>query len=172
MKFDVLVGEFFLALSHPTYEDNIGLINLDLLGDVLAYRFSADVIDGELTDGGWRCEHFFVTGKRVAESFPEDERTALAGTVVKVEQILRDEWLGPIDNTLDALGTDPRERFDGKVGSCPPGAQYQTVVCGVLLHSETWRLLVSTHPFPFHLDFTTDEKTINEFLALYTITTE
>ncbi len=71
---------------------------------------------------GWTCERYSLTFERVVEPAPQDEQTGPVGTVVKVDQVLSDDWLGPIDQNIEAYGENPRMLFGGKVGSCPSGA--------------------------------------------------
>jgi hypothetical protein len=88
---------------------------------------------------------------------------------LKADLVQSDEWLGPVDHSIDAYGENPRMLFDGKVGSCPPGAKCTTVIRGVVLQGEGWELLVRTHEFPQHLDFTTEPAVISEFLNQYNV---
>lgn len=77
--------------------------------------------------------------------------------------------MGPIDRSIESYGENPRMLFDGKIGSSPSGAKYTRVICGVVLQGEGWKLLVRTHSFPQHLDFTTDTVAISEFLNQYNV---
>jgi hypothetical protein len=145
-------------------------MNLDLVtSDGTNYRFATEEIDGERTEGGWTNDHYSLTLERVESGIPTDERTDLAGTVVKSDLVRCDEWLGPINHSIESIGENPRMLFDGKVGSCPPGATCMTVCCGVVLQSEDWHLLVRTHAYPEHLDFTRDRVAIGEFLNQYSV---
>ena len=165
---EVLVGETVVAVSHEPYRENIGVMNLDVVtsgGSI--YRFATEEIDGERTADGWTNDHYSLTLERVEAGNPQDERTDLAGTVVKADLVRCDEWLGPIDHSIESIGENPRMLFDGKVGSCPPGATCMTVICGVVLQSEDWQLLVRLHRYPKHLDFTTDRVAISEFVNQY-----
>ena len=172
-ELDMLVGESVVAISHAPYRGNIGVMNLDVVtSGGFIYRFATEEIDGERTAGGWTNDHYSLTLKRVEAGNPQDLRTELAGIVVKTDVIRCDEWLGPIDQSIESFGENPRPLFDGRAGPCPPGARCTTVVCGVVLQSEGWQLLVRTHSFPQHLDFTTDPVAIGEFLNQYRDGTE
>ncbi len=167
---NMLVGETIVAISHEQYLENIGVMNLDIVtsGGTI-YRFATEEIDGEPTAGGWTNDHYSLTLERVQAGNPLDKRTDLAGTVVKADLIQCDEWLGPIDQSIESYGESPRMLLDGKVGSCPPGAKCMTVICGVVLQGEDWQLLVRTHAFPQHLDFTTEPALIGKFLNQYSV---
>jgi hypothetical protein len=167
---NMLVGETLVAMSHEPYRENIGVMNLDVVtsGGTI-YRFATDEIEGERTADGRTNEHYSLTLERAQAGNPLDERTDLAGTVVKADLIRCDEWLGALDDSIESIGENPRMLFDGKVGSCPPGGKCMTVICGVVLQSEDWQLLVRTHAFPQHLDFTTEPTLIGEFLNQYSV---
>ncbi len=167
---NMLVGESVVAIAHEPYRENIGVVNLDVVtrGGTI-YRFATEEIDGERTEGGWTNDHYSLTVERVESGNPTAERTDLAGRVVRADLVRCDEWLGPVDHSVESIGENPRMLFDGKVGSCPPGATCMTVTCGVVLQSEDWQLLVRTHAFPEHLDFTTEPELIGEFLNQYSV---
>jgi hypothetical protein len=165
-----LVGETVVALSHEPYRQNIGAANLDVVTNAGAvYRFATEGIPGERTAGGWTMEHYSLTLERLNAGTLENPQTPLAGTIVKAYPVQCDEWLGPIDKTIASVGSNPRKLLDGKLGSCPSGATCVTVVCGAVLQSDDWQLLVRTHPFADHLDFTTDRAAIDEFLKQYSV---
>jgi hypothetical protein len=167
---EALVGETVVAISHEPYRENIGVMNLDVTTSAgTIYRFATEEIDGERTADGWTNDHYSLTLERVQVGNPLDERTDLVGTVVKTDLVRCDEWLGPIDHSIESIGENPRMLFDGKVGSCPPGTKCMTVICGVVLQGEDWQLLVRTHAFPQHLDFTTEPALIGEFLNQYSV---
>jgi hypothetical protein len=166
---EALVGERVLGVSHARYSDSVGVLNLDVVTDKggPVYRFAAEEVDGERTADGWTQEHYSVILERLGAATPHDERTDLVGKIARADLIQADEWLGPVDTSVEAYGKNPRMLFDGKVGSCPPGTQCTTVICGVILHGEGWKLLVRTHSFPQHLDFTTEIAVISEFVNQY-----
>ena len=167
--FSRLVGETVTALCHPVYRESTGVIDLDVLTESgRVYRFVTETFDGERVEAGWTCEHFSLILKELDEPQSQDDRTNLVGTVTSVQVIRADEWLGPVDQSLDSWGVDPREVFTAKAGLGPSSAQVTTVVSGVLLSSDRWRLLVKTHGFWLHVDFTTDARAVDEFLDHYT----
>ncbi len=169
-ELEVLVGETALAISHATYNASVGVMNLDVVTDSgRVYRFATEEIDGEHTAGGWTQDHYSLTLEHFDAATTHDERTDLVGTVVKADLIQSDEWLGPVDHSIESYGENPRMLFDGKVGSCPPGVKFTTVICGVVLQGEDWKLLVRTHSFPQHLVFTTEPAVITDFLNQYSV---
>jgi hypothetical protein len=168
IELDMLVGESIIAMCHPNYSDSVGVMSLDVVTDGgLVYRFTTEEIDGERTAGGWTQEHYSLTVERLPTAPPQDERTELAGTIVSADLIWADEWLGPIDRSIETYGENPRMLSDGRMGSCLPAAKCARVVRGVVLQSQDWKMLVSTHAFPQHLDFTTDPAAIDEFMDKY-----
>jgi len=88
-------------MSHEPYREDIGVMNLDIVtsGGTI-YRFATEEIDGERTANGWTNDHYSLTLKRVQVGNPLDERTDLAGTVVKADLVRCDEWLGPSTTAL------------------------------------------------------------------------
>jgi hypothetical protein len=167
MNFDALIGLGVTALYHPLRANGVGLTHLDLTTtDHRRFRISTELLDGEFGDG-YSNEHFSLILDQVDQADAEGTPTMLQGNVVAVERIFCDEWLGPVDDSLDSIGVNPRSLFDGKVGSAPPGAQPKTVLCGALVRSDTWKLLVFTHAFPANIEFTLDETAIAEFVDLY-----
>lgn len=169
-ELEVLLGESVVAISHPLYRDAVGVMNLDVVTDNgPVYRFAAEEVDGERTAGGWTQEHYSLTLERLGAATPQDARTDLVGTIVRADLIRSDEWWGPVDHSIEAHGENPRMLFDGKVGLCPPGVNCTTVICGVVLQGEGWKLLVRTHSFPQHLVFTTEPALIGEFLNHYSV---
>ena len=164
---DTIVGATITSISHGLYREDIGLDHLDLVtNDGFFYRFGTEEIAGENV-GAYNVEHYSLTLERIDVADPLDTRTDLAGVVVKTDLIACDEWLGPVDDAIGSIGRNPRPLLNGKVGTCPPGAKFTTVVCGVVLHSQHWELLIRTHPFPQNLQFTADPVAIAQFLQQY-----
>ncbi len=164
-----IVGQTVAALAHDASSEDIGSMNVDVLmkdgGNI--YRFATEELLGESTLEGWQCEHYSLTVERVDAVSPGSQVTDLTGVVIDAEVVVCDEWLGPVDETLPALGTRPRTLFDGKVGSCTPGARPTTVVCGVVLRSADWSLMIRTDAFPLHVNFSTDALTIESFVERF-----
>jgi hypothetical protein len=157
------------ALYHPPPADGAGVPSLKILAiDNRLFRFSVEVLDGECWGAGnYVVEHFSLILESADGEATEGTRIDLPGTILSVQQIVCDEWLGPVDHNSDGVGENPRMLFDGRVGAAPPGAQAKTVVRGALLQSETWKLLVLTDAFPFRVNFTLDAADIANFLDQY-----
>lgn len=169
-----LPGKQVLGIAHPLRDAAGGFEYVDVLTRTVVYRFTADEIDGEQTDGGWTMDHYSLTcarvdtlGERVDTQGERQNLPLLPRVVLNVEQVLCDEWLGPVDASIPAYGENPRPLFDGPVGSAPRGTPHVTVARGIIVNTDGPSLLISTFSFPQQLDYTTDATRVQDFRTAY-----
>ena len=162
-----LPGKQILGIGHPLRDAAGGFEYVDVRTPTVVYRFTANEMGGERTDGGWTMDHYSLSVDRFDALEQRQHPPVVPRFVVDVEQVLCDEWLGPVDRSISAYGANPRPLFDGPVGSAPAETPHVTITRGVIVTTDGPSLLISTFSFPQQVDYTTEPIRVQEFRNEY-----